>query len=188
MTGKDLFEGLSYVDERFVEEAEKTPLPKPVVSPWIKVASMAACLCLIIFSLYNLQVYRPSETESVAAQDAENAMPEAAFEDGKEQAAQEPTVYSADEAPAAIAPELMVCIQQLTETGFVGTVQNNGGFIVFSDGTEITVIIDLETDPDFNPQDFEIGELVHVMYTSWDKDARTIVASILGIVDEPICD
>lgn len=196
MTGKDLFEGLSYVDERFVEETEKTPLPKPVVSPWIKVASMAACLCLIIFSLYNLQVYRPSETESVAAQDAENAMPEAAFEDGKEQAAQEPTVYSADEAPAAIAPEapaaiapeLMVCIQQLTETGFVGTVQNNGGFIVFSDGTEITVIIDLETDPDFNPQDFEIGELVHVMYTSWDKDARTIVASILGIVDEPICD
>ena len=57
MSGKDLFEGMSYVDERFVDEAENKTLPKRVVSPWIKVASMAACLCLIIFSLYNLQPY-----------------------------------------------------------------------------------------------------------------------------------
>jgi len=29
---------------------------------------------------------------------------------------------------------------------------------------------------------------VHVMYTEWDVDERTMVASILGIVDEPIRD
>ena len=63
MSGKDLFEGMSYVDERFVDEAETKTLPKRIVSPWIKVASMAACLCLIIFSLYNLQPYLRGETE-----------------------------------------------------------------------------------------------------------------------------
>lgn len=41
MSGKDLFEGMSYVDERFVDEAENKILPKRVISPWIKVASMA---------------------------------------------------------------------------------------------------------------------------------------------------
>ena len=48
MSGKDLFEGMSYVDERFVDEAENKSFHKPVVYSWIKVASIAACLCLII--------------------------------------------------------------------------------------------------------------------------------------------
>lgn len=189
MSGKDLFEGMSYVDERFVDEAENKTLPKRIVSPWIKVASMAACLCLIIFSLYNLRPYlNRGETEGAAGQVAEDAVPEGGLENEKEQVSQESAVSSPDEALATRAPELMVRIQKLTETGFVGTVQNNGGFTVFSDGTEISVTVDLETDPDFNPEDYQIGDLVHVMYTSWDETERTIVVSILGIVDEPICD
>lgn len=83
---------------------------------------------------------------------------------------------------------MMVRIQELTETGFIGTVHNNGGFMVFEDGTQITVTVDLETDPDFSPEKYKTGDLVYVMYTSWDEDELTIVASILGIVDEPICD
>ena len=94
----------------------------------------------------------------------------------------------ADEAPASRAPEMMVRIQELTETGFIGTVQNNGGFMVFEDGTQITVTVDPETDPDFTPEKYKTGDLVYVMYTSWDEDELTIVASILGIVDEPVCD
>ena len=46
----------------------------------------------------------------------------------------------------------------------------------------------METDPDFTPEDYKIGDLVCVMYTEWNEDDLTIVASILGIVDEPICD
>ena len=83
---------------------------------------------------------------------------------------------------------MMVRIQELTQIGFIGTVQNNGGFMVFEDGTQITVTVDLETDPDFKPEDYEIGDLIHVMYTSWDENEQTIVASILGIVEEPIYD
>ena len=85
MTGKDLFEGMSYVDERFVDEAENKSFPKRVVSPRIKVASMAACLCLIIFSLYNLQPYLRGETEGIAGEGAADAMPEGVIEDKVDQ-------------------------------------------------------------------------------------------------------
>ena len=187
MSGKDLFEGMSYVDERFVDEAENKTLPKRIVSPWIKVASMAACLCLIIFSLYNLHPYLRGETEG-AGQEAADAMPEGVLEDEKEQVSQESLTDVPGEAGAARAPETMIRIIEVTETGFIGTVQNNGGFTAFEDGTEITVTIDLETDPNFKPEDYQIGELVHVMYTDWDVNERTMVASILGIVDEPIRD
>ena len=186
MSGKDLFEGMSYVDERFVDEAENKTLSKRIVSPWIKVASMAACLCLIIFSLYNLQPYMRGETEGIQ-QEAGDAMPEGAIEDNlKDESAESKTESPAEGATRA--PEMMVRIQKITTTGFIGTVQNNGGFTVFDDGTEITVTVDLETDPDLDPEDYQIGDLVYVMYTDWDEGARTIVASILGIVEEPIYD
>ena len=187
MSGKDLFEGMSYVDERFVDEAENKTYPKRVVSPWIKVASMAACLCLIIFSLYNLQRYLRGETEG-AGQEAADAMPEGVLEDEKAQISQDSLTDVPDEAGSVRAPETMIRIIEVTETGFVGTVHDNGGFNVFEHGTEITVTVDLETDPDFTPEDYQIGDLVFVMYTEWDVDERTMVASILGIVDEPIYD
>ena len=188
MSGKDLFEGMSYVDERFVDEAENKTLPKRVISPWIKVASMAACLCLIIFSLYNLQPYLRGETEGITGEGAADAMPESIIEDKMDLEPQESEIQVPAEEGAARAPETLIRITEVTDSGFVGTVQNNGGFTAFDDGTEITVTIDPETEPNFKPEDYQIGDLVHVMYTEWDVDERTMVASILGIVDEPIYD
>ena len=186
MSGKELFEGMSYVDERYVDEAEQKTIVKRVIAPWIKIASMAACLCLVLFSMYKLIPYWDwSVTEQAAGEAA--ARPESAVEPEMGMEKQE-SASIADEAPASRAPEMMVRIQAITETGFIGTVQYNGGFTVFEDGTEIKVTVDLETDPEFKPGDYEIGDLIHVMYTSWDEDEQTIVASILGIVEEPIYD
>ena len=182
MSGKDLFEGMSYVEERFVDEAEYKTLPKRVVSPWIKVASMAACLCLIIFSLYNLR----GKTEGIGQ--VENAMPEAVMDDSFEQEYGDTPAESPTDGGAPRVPDMMIRIQEATETGFVGIVQNDGGFTVFEDGTIVVVTIDLETDPDFTPENYKIGDLVQVMYTEWDVVEQTIVASIVGIVNEPICD
>ena len=58
MSGKELFEGMSYVDERYVDEAEQKTIAKRVTSPWIKIVSMAACLCLVLFSMYKLISHR----------------------------------------------------------------------------------------------------------------------------------
>ena len=115
-------------------------------------------------------------------------MPEGVLEDEKDQISQESAIENPAEEGAPRAPETMIRILKLTETGFVGTVHDNGGFNVFEHGTEITVTVDLETDPNFKPEDYQIGDLVHVMYTDWDVNDRTMVASILGIVEEPIRD
>ena len=187
MSGKELFEGMSYVDERFVDEAEHKTIAKRVAAPWIKIASMAACLCLVLFSMYKLIPYWDWSVTEQAAGEAAEARPEGAAESEMGMEEQE-AASVADEAPATRAPEMMVRIQELTDTGFIGTVQNNGGFVVFEDGTQITVTVDLETDSNFTPENYKIGDLVYVMYTSWDEEELTIVASILGIVDEPIHD
>ena len=187
MSGKELFEGMSFVDERFADEAEHKTIAKNVTARWIKVASMAACLCLILFSTYKLIPYWDWNATEQAAGEAAEAIPEGAIEQEMGMEEKE-SAEIAHEAPASRAPEMMVRIQELTETGFIGTVLNNGGFMVFEDGTQITVTVDPETDPDFTPEKYKTGDLVYVMYTSWDEDELTIVASILGIVDEPICD
>lgn len=187
MSGKELFEGMSYVDERFVYEAEYKTIAKHVTVRWIKVASMAACLCLVLFSMYKLIPYWDWSVTEQSAGEAAEARLEGAVEPEMGMEEQE-SASAADEAPATRAPEMMIRIQAITEAGFIGTVQNNGGFTVFEDGTEITVTVDLETDPAFKPEDYEIGDLIHVMYTTWDEDEETIVASILGIVEEPIYD
>ena len=180
MSGKELFEGMSYVDERFVDEAEHKTLANHTMTRWIKIASMAACLCLVLFSMYKLIPYWDWNVTEEAAGEGASARPEGAIE--------QESAEVADEAPASRAPEMMIRIQELTETGFIGTVQNNGGFMAFEDGTQITVTVDLETDPDFTPEKYKTEDLVYVMYTSWNEEELTIVASILGIVDEPICD
>ena len=154
MSGKELFEGLNYVDERFVEEAEYQSFPKQSVILWIKIASVA-----------------PGSVEP-----------------GNAPVGVTPEIVTPGEIPAATAPEMMIRIEIITETGFVGTVKNNGGFSVFDDGTKITVTVDPETDPDYNPGDYKTGDLIYVMYTDWDTAEKTIIASILGIVEEPICD
>ena len=186
MSGKELFEGMSYVDERYVDEAEQKTIAKRVTSPWIKIVSMAACLCLVLFSMYKLIPYWEWNVTEQAAGEAA-ARPESAVEPEMGMEEQE-SASIADEAPASRAPEMMVRIQEVTETGFIGTVENMSGFMVFEDGTQITVTVDLETDPDFDPNAYKPDNLILVMYTSWDENEKTIVASIMGIVEEPIID
>ena len=186
MSGKELFEGMSYVDERYVDEAEQKTIVKQVIAPWIKIASMAACLCLVLFSMYKLIPYWDWNVTEQAAGEAA-ARPESVVEPEMGMEEQE-SASIADEAPASRAPEMMVRIQEVTETGFIGTVENMSGFMVFEDGTQITVTVDLETNPDFDPNAYKPDNLILVMYTSWDENEKTIVASIMGIVEEPIID
>ena len=49
MTGQELFYALSFVDERFIEEAENTGVRK---IPWMKVLSVAACLCIVLIGAF----------------------------------------------------------------------------------------------------------------------------------------
>ena len=116
MSGKDLFEGMSYVDARFVDEAENKTLPKRVIFPWIQAAAMAACLCLIIFSLYNLPPYLRGETEGIAGEGAADAMPEGAVQ---EQVDLESQISTPAEGPVVEVPSVILYVEDMTEHGFV---------------------------------------------------------------------
>ena len=142
MSGKDLFEAMSYVDERFVDEAENKTLPKRIVSPWIKVASMAACLCLIIFSLYNLQPYlNRVGIEGAAGQEAEEAMPGGSLENEPEQKPQESVIISPEDGPAGEVPSVILYVNEMTDIGFTGTVAELVDTDIFEIGMELKVVV-----------------------------------------------
>ena len=70
MTGLELLEGLSFVDERFIQEAENARLGRSI--PWMKWLSVAACLCILVVGAFAFGQMLPQR-----AKDAFEAAPEA---------------------------------------------------------------------------------------------------------------
>ena len=66
MTGQELFYALSFVDERYIAEADTARLKAGI--PWKKVLSVAACLCILIAGAYSLN--RMGLTHKTAAPEA----------------------------------------------------------------------------------------------------------------------
>ena len=80
MNGKDLLEGLSLVEERFVQEAELQKMPG---NYWIRpVAAAAACICLLFAGMKLLPMYHANNDSA----EQENAQIE--DQDGKEMVAE----------------------------------------------------------------------------------------------------
>ena len=194
MSGKDLFEGMSYVDERFVDEAENKTLPKHLVSPWLKVASMAACLCLIIFSLYNLQSYFNYGPTEGAGQEAADAIPEGSIENEMEQDSQESVIISPEDSPSEEVPAVILYVEEMTGTGFIGTVAQLLDTDIFEIGMKLNVVIADGTrheTADGNPAmsadsktDYS-SSYVMVQFIEYDRDSGTIVVNIIQKVEPP---
>lgn len=193
MSGKDLFEGMSYVDERFVDEAENKTLPKHIVSPWIKVASMAACLCMIIFSLYNLQPYLRGETEG-AGQEAADQMLEGITEDKLNQETQESEIQAPAEGAVGEAPSVILRVDEMTDLGFIGTVAELVDTDIFEIGMELNVVIADGTrheTADGNPAMSEdsktdyFSSYVMVQFIEYDRETGTIIVNIIQEVEPP---
>lgn len=194
MSGKDLFEGMSYVDERFVDEAEHKTLPKRIVSPWIKVASMAACLCLIIFSLYNLQPYLRGETEGAARQEAADAMPEDNVENEAGEESKESAIVAPAEGAVGEVPSVILYVDEMTDAGFIGTVDELVDTDIFEIGMELNVVVADGTrheTADGNPsmsEDFKTdysGSYVMVQFIEYDRETGTIVVNMIQEADPP---
>ena len=68
MSAKELLEGMCYVDDRFVDEAEHQTVQKKVIRPWMRLLPVAACLCILVVSAVSLWDYLPfhlGSTESM---------------------------------------------------------------------------------------------------------------------------
>lgn len=93
MTGTELFEALSFVDETYIQEAENANLGRN--TPWMKVLSVAACLCILLTGVY---AYSRMQSKSAMESMAE---PEAAAQEAVEEEAAPAEAPAATEAAAA---------------------------------------------------------------------------------------
>ena len=155
MNGKNLFEGLSFIDERYIDEAENSELPGTAVSPWIRVAAMAACLCVVMLSLWCLRPFRPVSPDPPV----ETTLP--------------------------IMPEgfqtVIVSVEEMTDTGFTGTVAEQMFPELFEIGRELNVVITEETV--YEPADYT-GCHVWVEFIQYDSDTAVIVADFIEVVPQ----
>ena len=78
MTGQDLLHSLSFVDERYIAEAETAVFYRKI--PWAKVLSAAACLCILIVGALTLENMGAKEEAAAPAAAAPEAMQESATE------------------------------------------------------------------------------------------------------------
>ena len=93
MSGKELLEGMSYVDERFVDEAEHQTIKKRSVSPWMKLLPVAACLCILlvgVVSIWDMLPFNAKSTEGSMMGDQESALDNGLVDGGEESESQKP--------------------------------------------------------------------------------------------------
>ena len=166
MNGKDLFEAMSYVDERFVDEAESQRIPK---IPWMKLASMAACLCLLVLTVYGLRPFlNGNETEGFPIEDA-----------------QESATGVPEEIPAAEVPSVILYVEDMTATGFTGTVAELVDTDIFEVGMELHVVpADATRHETAESKPNYAGTYVMVQFIEYNRETSTIVVNIIQEVSE----
>lgn len=105
MSGKDLLDVLSGIDDRFIEEAEIERL----FIPWRRFGTKAACLCLLLAAVWGR--FCPIETPQLS----EDQQPT----DPPKQSAAAETVETVS---VTEVPSVILLVDHQTEDGFVGTV------------------------------------------------------------------
>ena len=184
MTGQELFQALSYVDERYIAEAQTRSLGIHI--PWTKIISVAACLCILITGVLALDQIGlfPKAPEAAAPEAAPEATPEAAPPMPEEM------ITESDGEPATIPGELHhVAYAQLR----ILEVLEDGGFTVFvtrvpeepgpvEAGVEMTLVIDPEMIPMADRTELEYSGditedmLVEIHNGAYDAGINTLYA------------
>lgn len=191
MTGQELFHALSFVDERYIAEAETANLG--VKLPWVKVLSVAACLCILIagaFALENMGLKGATEEAAAAPEAAmEEAAPaETAAGAPKQEFGAESTLTE-DVAEAAAGELQHVAFAHLR----ILSVREDGSYEVFVErvadepgpfeaGEEMILVIDPERIPATDRTnmayegDIAVDMLVEIQNGAYDAGINTLYA------------
>ena len=142
MTGLELLEGLSFVDERFIQEAENARLGRSI--PWMKWLSVAACLCILIVGAFAFGQMLPQRAKDAFEAAPEAAAPEAAPEmnDKAEAAVSEECAPEAAEIEAGeLQPvaSAVLRVTKLREDGFEAVVEKDTDLL--ETGMQVLVIL-----------------------------------------------
>lgn len=150
MTGKGILEALSFVDEKYIEEAQTGTLRQ--AEHIVKVLlPLAACLCLVLLGLFS-----GDTTEIAMENQQEGAIPEPGIEIivqdktyGSASGGCAPEMDEAEMPSISEVPSIVLRIAEWTEAGFTATVEKIDDTDIFPVGTllnvEIMVNICIET-------------------------------------------
>ncbi len=125
MNGKEMLESMSYVDEKYIEDAEIIPKRR---LHWQPVAAAAACLALVLVGVW----------QAAPAKDAAPEMAEAAVYSGGTDELM--PMVGAAVSKSIIPPEMTVTVVEQDGVTLRCTV-NNPGTGSFEIGQEITVLL-----------------------------------------------
>lgn len=150
MTGTQLLEALSFVDEQYIHEAD-IPLAGRN-TPWMKILSVAACLCILITGVYaygrtqNKGVME-SMKEEAAAPAAPAEAPAATAEAPRQESVVEEAAPEEVRAPAAgeleHIPYARLRILDVTEDGYTVLVEEVAEMSsIVEAGMELTLVVD----------------------------------------------
>lgn len=121
MNGQDLLEAMSFLDEELVAASDAPAR----VFPWKQAVSLAACFCVLLLGTFAFLRF--------ANQGKSNASEAVAFTAAAPQDSGQPETAAAGasnevlkDACSTEAPSILVRLEELTETGFRGTVLEDG--------------------------------------------------------------
>ncbi len=197
MSGKELLEGMTYVEDRLVEEAEVKKLPGKKVILWKRVLPVAACLCILIagtITIWDRLPFHAGNTDTTG--DQESLQENLVAGDGSVEGSTETPEEQLPSADTGEVPSIILHIDALSEDGFTGTVSELVDTDIFDLGTELTVIVtedathEISTEDGYLSQDsaeskrsYEVGSLVMVQFISYDEETKTIVVNQIRFLD-----
>lgn len=130
MNGKEMLEAMSFVDEKYIEDAEIIPKRRP---HWQPIAAAAACLVLVLIGAWKATPTKDAAPEMAAAQ-----MDEAAVYSGGTEALM--PMVGAAAARNAMPPEMTVTVVEQDGSTLRCTVDDPGTG-EFAPGAQITVLL-----------------------------------------------
>ena len=130
MNGKEMLEAMSFVDEKYIEDAEIIPKRRP---HWQPIAAAAACLVLVLIGAWKATPTKDAAPEMAAAQ-----MDEAAVYSGDTEALM--PMVGAAAAKSAMPPEMTVTVVEQDGSTLRCTVDDPGTG-EFAPGAQITVLL-----------------------------------------------
>ena len=194
MTGKAILEAMSFVEDKYIEEAENGTLRSGVVR---KLLPMAACLCLLLLGMRHITLPAANETEA----DLDNmvAQQEVKVETQykQESAAHDRNDYALvmDESEvmpnAGEVPTVILRIEGWNAEGFAATVVRNVDSQTLAPSTQLQVVFtenicieeisaDLVQVQRREPTeaDFPVGSIIRVRYQYSGDDGILCIESI----------
>ena len=183
MNGRKLLEALSFIDETWIEEAERETLSGPAIPVWLQGVAVAACLCILLSGVY---VLGRDWYGSVRPAEGVPAVPDAPGV----QAPEEPEAMGAPLAPpeedmvpaegsdgVTVTRVRILSWENFTVTGIV----EDPGSDELTVGQEITVL--LEPEEEFKTRGNTEG-ILEVHWRSLDEETMTIRALKVVVEEE----